>query len=480
MSTSTLVGIAVSGIIIFILPFLIPFNYRLWLAVLLSVPQLYLFKIGDFYPSCALILALSLWPETLKFMKCALRFSPIIFIICLMLMHAVSILWSSDIRLCIRTLVYMFPFITISVSIYTLAQNRKNDYQVITLLSLLVLLISVHAMIVILFRISPHTEGRFFNSKMALFFINPNTLMELGYGIEGNYVLTSLKKLGGFFVNGNVACVYMGMGGIVSWAISRIKYSKFMYLISIISMLAVFFGGSKAGMLIIFLINVLIVIFWILFRDNIKLRDMLSFLLVCMISYSLYLGYSINRDLRLNTNMSVPEEAISVNKSAPNQVIKINDFLNRVKSTTNDRIKIWKYGLESFSENPIKGQGFGGWKKGFSKYANKAGLDPDFPPHNTLIYLWSQSGLFAVIFGICFMCSVLYYAAKLALSNNRKISLLAIGFGFSSLWLFVQGMGTNYGIVGEQHQVVLLGFMVGMMCAFICRSEENEAENNNL
>ena len=78
------------------------------------------------------------------------------------------------------------------------------------------------------------------------------------------------------------------------------------------------------------------------------------------------------------------------------------------------------------------------------------------------------------------MCSVLYYAAKLALNNNRKISLLAIGFGFSSLWLFVQGMGENYGIVGEQHQVVLLGFMVGMMCAFICRSEENEAENNNL
>ena len=110
MSTSTLVGIVVSGIIIFILPFLIPFNYRLWLAVLLSVPQLYLFKIGDFYPSCALILALSLG-ETLKFMKCALRFSPIIFIICLMLMHAVSILWSSDIRLCIRTLVYMFPLL---------------------------------------------------------------------------------------------------------------------------------------------------------------------------------------------------------------------------------------------------------------------------------------------------------------------------------------------------------------------------------
>jgi len=78
------------------------------------------------------------------------------------------------------------------------------------------------------------------------------------------------------------------------------------------------------------------------------------------------------------------------------------------------------------------------------------------------------------------MCSVLYYAAKLALSNNRKISLLAIGFGFSSLWLFVQGMGTNYGIVGEQHQVILPGFMVGMRCAFICRSEENEAENNNL
>ena len=479
MSTPTLVGIVVSGIIIFILPFLIPFNYRLWLAVLLSVPQLYLFKIGDFYPSVALILALSLWPETLKSMKCALRFLPIIFIICLMLMHAVSILWSSDIRLCIRTLVYMFTFITISVSIYTLTQNRKNDYQVITLLSLLVLLISVHAMIIILFRISPYMEGKFLNSKMALFFINPNTLMELGYGIEGNYVLTSLKR-GGFFVNRNVACVYMGMGGIVSWAISRIKYSKFMYLISIISMLAVFFGGSKAGMLIIFLTNILIFILSILFRNNIKLRDMLSFLLLCMISYSLYLGYSINRDLRLNINMSAPEEAICVNKSVPNQVIKINDFLNRVKTTTNVRIKIWKYGFEAFFENPIKGQGFGGWKKGFSKYANKAGLDPDFPPHNTLIYLWSQSGLFAVIFGICFMCSILYYAAKLALNNDRKISLLAIGFGFSSLWLFVQGMGTNYGIVGEQHQVVLLGFMVGMMCAFICRSEENEAENNNL
>lgn len=170
MSTSTLVGIVVSGIIIFILPFLIPFNYRLWLAVLLSVPQLYLFKIGDFYPSVALILALSLWPETLKSIKYALRFSPIIFIICLMLMHAISILWSPDIRLCIRTLVYMFPFITISVSIYTSAQNSKNEDQVINLLSLLALLISVHAMIIILFRISPHIEDKFLNSKIASFF----------------------------------------------------------------------------------------------------------------------------------------------------------------------------------------------------------------------------------------------------------------------------------------------------------------------
>lgn len=479
MSTSTLVGIVVSGIIIFILPFLIPFNYRLWLAVLLSVPQLYLFKIGDFYPSVALILALSLWPETLKSIKYTLRFSPIIFIICLMLIHAVSILWSSDVRLCIRTLVYMLPFITISISIYTLAQNRKNYDQVITLLSLLALLISVHAMIIILFRISPHIEDKFLNSKIASFFINPNTLRGLVSGVETNNVLDLLKS-GAFFVNANMASTYVGMGGIVSWAVSRIKYCKFMYLISIISMLAVFFSGSKAGMLIMLFINILIVILWILLRDNIKLRDMLSFLLVCTIAYSLYLGYSINRDLRVNVSTNAPEEAISVNKSAPNQVIKIKDFLNRVKSTTNVRIKIWKYGFEAFFENPIKGQGFGGWKKGFSKYANQVGLSPNFPPHNTLIYLWSQSGLFAVIFGICFMCSVLYYAAKLALNNNRKISLLAIGFGFSSLWLLVQGMGTNYGIVGEQHQVVLLGFMVGLMCAFICRSEENEAENNNL
>jgi O-antigen ligase len=112
-------------------------------------------------------------------------------------------------------------------------------------------------------------------------------------------------------------------------------------------------------------------------------------------------------------------------------------------------------------QSPIFGQGFGGWQSGFSRYADE--WNEGFPPHNTLVYLWSQSGIFAVLLALLFMVSVLHAAIKLMRIGGKDDYFLGLSLLMTSFWLFVQGMGENWGLVGEAHQEVLFAVLLAMV-----------------
>jgi O-antigen ligase len=138
-------------------------------------------------------------------------------------------------------------------------------------------------------------------------------------------------------------------------------------------------------------------------------------------------------------------------------------------------VQIWNYALESFLDRPFLGEGFGGWQVGFAKYALEHNIVRVFPPHNTFIYLWSQSGIVVVILAIFFILSIIQYAFKLLNSKNRELIGLGIALLGSFLWTFIHGMGTNFGLVGESHMEVILATILGYSYArFKISKDKNE------
>ena len=155
-----------------------------------------------------------------------------------------------------------------------------------------------------------------------------------------------------------------------------------------------------------------------------------------------------------------------------------------------DRLLIWNFAIEKFIESPLMGLGFGGWQDGFVNYAVQNDI-AEFPPHNTLIYAWSKSGLLAMFTSIYFMWRVLMFSLSLIKSHEKELKNIGIGLTVLSCWLFLHGMGENFGLIGEQHQAVvfaaLLGFGYGrrkvwrefLFQSRYCKSIENKTEMVN-
>ena len=89
----------------------------------------------------------------------------------------------------------------------------------------------------------------------------------------------------------------------------------------------------------------------------------------------------------------------------------------------------------------------------------------NMPPHNTLIYLWSQSGILAPIVALIFMFFILHFGLKLIKSQEYELQILGLGLFYSYLWLFIHGMGTNYGLLGDIHILPLMAVYYGFVYA---------------
>lgn len=137
------------------------------------------------------------------------------------------------------------------------------------------------------------------------------------------------------------------------------------------------------------------------------------------------------------------------------------EFVAESANTTSVRLQIWSFAAQTFSNSPLLGQGFGGWQVEFLPFAEANGLNPAFPPHNTLIYLWSQSGLPAAMLSVIFMFLVLLQAWTLVRKGQEQDQQLGLLLALAAIWQFGQGMGENWGLWGDSHLLVLFATLVG-------------------
>jgi O-antigen ligase len=116
-------------------------------------------------------------------------------------------------------------------------------------------------------------------------------------------------------------------------------------------------------------------------------------------------------------------------------------------------------------EHPLAGLGFGGWEQRFALNAVVPGAVVTVPPHNSLFILWLQSGLPGVLGGLALIATVYAAAARVAGSRDQDTRTLAVGVAGAFTWYLAQGLGENFGLIGEVHMTPLLGALLGTLCA---------------
>jgi O-antigen ligase len=133
-------------------------------------------------------------------------------------------------------------------------------------------------------------------------------------------------------------------------------------------------------------------------------------------------------------------------------------------ASASSRLLIWKFAAREFERTPILGQGFGGWQRTFPAYADGRDLLATFPPHNSLIYMWSQAGLIAAASGI----AVLVWIGRALRRSYRADPAsrpLVAATGVALTWLFLHSFFENYGLLGDEHMQPILALAVAMCLA---------------
>lgn len=419
------------------LVFVLPLRWRFALAMVFSVLQLHVFSVGGIYPSIAFLISFSLFPETMKHLPELIKKFPFMLVVVLILFQILSFLWSSDIRFGVRTVAYEVPFLMMFSATFQLYKTMPEFVDKVLVTTCLLVL--VNAVLVILFRFSPELEWAYLNSGFAGLFAGPNTIDAFLDGSERNNVIDPVKS-GGFFVNANVAASYLGLSSFIAFYYG-IKNNNMIFLLgAAVLWFSIWFTGSKAGIMLSVLLPLSAVTVFKYARSafNEKVVLLLFVIIVLLIVF------------------------LIVSVLALEGILQETLFVSDSIKTTNIRLLIWLYALKEFFHSPILGQGFGGWQNSLENYALETGFNVSFPPHNTFVYLWSQSGVAAVGVALLFIAGVFLLCYRLLKIPDFESRLLGVTLGLIASWLFLQGMGENYGLLGEMHQLPLLAALIGV------------------
>jgi O-antigen ligase len=433
------------GIILLMMAPVIPVTWRFAAAIILSVPQFYILPLGDFYLSLALIASYLLWPEAIKNLRNLVRRDVLFLALAVIALHGISLLWSTDLRLGLRTLVYALPFVLVAATAYSI--GKHNPRIILMTLGVTGVAMSLQAALVVMFRLSPELEMAYLTSNISGTFGGPNTIKALLDGSLRNNVLAP-SKAGGMFINGNIAAAYLGLGVFITFLSARVTRSRLLFVVLLGLWVSIFFTGSKSG---------------------IMLAVALPF---TALAFSHYIKYEKqSRRLVLAAALVVIPLVIAMAAYTMESISERSAFAAASLETASSRLLIWTYAVQAFAESPLLGQGFGGWQEAYPQYALDIGINPVYPPHNTLIYLWSQSGVLAVILGLVFMFHVMRLAYRLAASSQQSDVLLGLTLGMVAGWLFIQGMGENWGLFGDPRQQPIFAALVGLAYATFRRSD---------
>lgn len=412
---------------------LIPTRVAMWTGSVVNVVQLHSISILGIYPSIALLSWLSLWRA--PFGSALWRWPWMQALMALVVVQAASLVWSPSPLLGVRYLIYLLPLPFVAHAMYQLTKERPRLAE--QCLNILLVGSALEALLVMVFRVLPSVEMAFLNHPLGQLVVSPNTLQALFDSHNNN--VPDPAKAGGVFVNANVAAAYLGVFGVAAWYVSRISGSSLLRAVAVFDWLAVFFTGSKAGLLCALAIPACLAIFGMLSTKR------------------------INPTLIAGT--AIAGVLVAAALALPTGNVLVEDYQRESLATLGGREEMWRVGLNLLQQRPLTGLGFGGWEQRFQVYGFASGVAVTAPPHNSFINLWLQSGVFGVLAGLAVVIAVYAAVVRALRVTDVRLHQLAFATAGAFSWCFLQGMGENFGLIGEIHMMPLLGALLGHLCS---------------
>lgn len=392
------------------------------IALIFSIFQIYLININGSFISMFYISGLMLIPLAIM-ASIRIQWKPIFFLIILLSVRFISLSWSADIGSWMKQSLQELLFIIFILATYIVSLNHQKF--ILNSFKSYLYFLYLPGFLIVVFQVSPDLENIFLKSELAKIVINPNLIDGL-YNDMPNNILDP-KKSGAFFVNANVAGAYFGIASFISLGF-WLAYRKWLYIVSLVIFICFSLAtGSKAS---IIFISLLLFLFLVMVKSKYK-----SIVIIAILFSVLVIAFlSLDR---------------------------LDDFGTLLINALQSRILIWGHLKEVLVSNIFTGLGFGGWQLSFESYAAEVGLTANYPPHNTFIYIWAQSGLLALTLILAYYYSIIKFSIVLIKSSSRELNGLGISVLFSNLWVLLHGMGTNFGPIGDDHIFVLLAFVIG-------------------
>jgi len=395
-----------------------------------STFQLHVVPLGGIYPSICLLSGCAA-AGSVRYVRELMRYPWFWFTCILFVLQALSLLWSPSHRIGARTLIYQIPFITLSLAMVHVA--RHNPIAAERIIKVTVAGTVIQALAVILFRILPQYKHAYLNSVFADLFESANRLAVFGGEDQSNVVDPS--KSAGFTTYPNPASAWLGLAGMSAWYLSRLYKSRFLTYVAVLDCVAVFFTGSKAGILAACAVITL------------------------MTALDIALQVARTRKLEIHHAIIACFGVAAIGVATPFFVEGAAKFLGDSSFTLSSRQELWAFAKDEFRVHPIEGLGFGGWER----KVPIQGRVTQMPPHNAFIILWSQSGILAVLIGAGFASTFLWWAFDRIRSGVYSERMVAKGLFAGYLWLFIQAQGENFGLFGEDHMKPILALMAGLL-----------------
>lgn len=229
------------------------------------------------------------------------------------------------------------------------------------------------------------------------------------FGYSPNYVALYLAPI----------TVLLIAYGLSLMAKKQYLFATICYLLSAISLLAIYFSGSRGGMLAVGtgLGVFLMVNFWRWIRQRFSSQIIVAILILM----ALYTAWSLFR----------PDFSASA---------------GRVTTSNNLRWQIWQASMELGAKHPILGVGLGNFQNAFAKLTAERGNFPEYitpmalTSHNIFLMFWLSTGVLGLA-AFIWILILFYIEAFKKLSSNATAVVLAVvttivayGLVESSIW----------------------------------------------
>lgn len=420
------------------------------LAILLSLAVLQGFRpIG--YISIFLLVCLAAVPRLIRDYRFSWRDWMLYVFAAILLRQVLSAAWSPVLGAVAHAALSTFCVVVIYLLARLAVRSEPSLSRVLTVAAPFVLL---QAVATIVFRLFPSVQDWYFGLGIARWLSEPGV-----ESIASNpQNVTDPGKAGGFFLNGNIAALFLGVVACVylySFAITRALSSLAIAVVMIAGVVAT---GSKSGLGLAIALPILAAVVMLASRNRrLAILSLIGAAFIGIVSVA----------------------AVAIGNPA---------LLEVSIRTLGDRGLLWTYAAQQFPLNPITGMGYGGWLDRLdANFVSIFGPDrpyDDFPPHNLFIQAWADAGIVLALLVIATVVISVARGVRFAVqvsARSGRWSFLEGGVILAALlWFPLHGMLDTTAFYGENRTLAFYALVLAIASERIVarRRDQNDTSSS--